>query len=158
LHVADTSGALRATRVVSATFINPGDTIRLLGTRRTRSGQPVLDSVTTLFLAAGVAPTPAIVKTVTAANASAGRLDAALVQVDSAMIVDTLTVSGGFLLTTNDGSGALGVLLEQAAGFIGPALAPYTPGARIQATGVLVPTGTGAWQLKPRSQFDVVLE
>jgi len=74
--------------------------------------------------------------------------------VDSATISDTATVLGNFQLTVSDGSGNLQVLLDHAAGFLVPGV--YVPSNVFNIVGVLVPTGTGIWTLKPRSAADLV--
>jgi len=93
------------------------------------------------------------VKTAVAATASGGTLDAQLVVVDSAVISDTGSVLGGFRLTVSDGSGNLSVILDQRAGFVVPGA--FVPPNRFRIVGLLVPTGTGTWTLKPRSAADL---
>lgn len=90
-----------------------------------------------------------------AATADGGALDAALVRVDNATITDTATVAGDVVLTVDDGSGAMEIVLDRDVGFI---LALLGPTVVIDATGLLVPTGSGSWQLKPRSRGDLVLQ
>ncbi len=51
--------------------------------------------------------------------------------------------------------GSYGVVLDRDIGFF---LAPFDSTAVIDATGLLVPTGSGSWQLKPRSGGDVVVQ
>jgi hypothetical protein len=53
----------------------------------------------------------------------------------------------------DDGSGPVLVVLDQDAGLT---RTPYVPGVVIDATGVLVPDGSGAWVLKPRNNSDLV--
>jgi hypothetical protein len=80
-------------------------------------------------------------------------LDAALVLVTGAVITDTATVAPDFRLTVNDGAGPLTVLLDSQGGFT---RSLFAPGRSMIFRGVLVPTGTGAWQLKPRGIGDIV--
>ncbi len=155
VNLEDPTAAIRATRVVQSQIF-AGDSVRFLGTRNRRDGQPTMDQATSFFLGIVGAPAPFVVTTATAASANAGQLDAALAQVQDATIADTATVAGGLRLTTNDGSGALTVFLDDAAPFT--TLAPYIPGAVIDATGVLVPLGTGTWQLHPRSDADLTVK
>ena len=82
-------------------------------------------------------------------------LDAALVRMSNATISDTATVAGDFVLTVDDGSGVVEVVLDQDVGFL---LVPLVPSGVINVTGVLVPTGSGAWQLKPRSGPDLAVQ
>ncbi|MBI1722499.1 MAG: hypothetical protein HYR48_01160 [Gemmatimonadetes bacterium] len=166
VHLADTSGAIRATRVRSTPFFVTADSVRFLGTTSARDGQPTLDDVTPLVLFPEVfLPNLTVITTGVAASANAGRLDAALVQIDTATIGDTIAVADGMQLLVNDGTGSLEVLLDQAADptFFPPNRAgasppyPYVPGARFRIIGVLVPTGTaGVWRLKPRSSTDLI--
>ena len=72
----------------------------------------------------------------------------------NATISSTATVAGDFVLTVDDGSGVLEVVLDVDIGFF---LVPLVPSVVIDVTGVLVPTGSGAWQLKPRNGGDVVI-
>lgn len=155
LHLTDGTSAIRATRVRRLTVL-PGDSVRLLATRSERSGQPTLDDAQPFLLAVAAVPPPEQTGTASAANAEGGRLDAALVRVLDATITDTLTSAGDFILTVNDGTGPLAVLLDKDVGFAD--LLPYVPTAAIDATGVLVPSGSGAWVLKPRADDDLTLK
>lgn len=157
LHVVDTSGAIRASRV-RPTAIAAGDSVRLLGRIATRAGQRVLDDVVAFTLGTAFIPTSPILTTVQAAAAAAGSRDAALVRVFDAAIVDSATVAGSLRLTVNDGSGALTVLLDRAADVtFRPPFAPgiWSAGERFDFVGVLVPSGAGTWALRPRSAFDL---
>ncbi|MBX3173936.1 MAG: hypothetical protein KF709_05955 [Gemmatimonadaceae bacterium] len=157
LHVVDTSGAIRAGRVRPAT-VAAGDSLRLLGRIATRDGQRVLDDVRVFALGSAFIPTSPIITTLQAATAAAGTLDAALVRVFDAAIVDSATVAGSLRLTVNDGSGALTVLLDRAAddAFRPPFMAGiWSAGQRYDFAGVLVPLGVGSWALRPRTEFDL---
>ena len=153
IHLADTSGAIRATRVQPRPVL-AGDRVRLAGTLGIRDSQPELTDVALFALAVAAVPAPVGVRTAVARTADAGRLDAALVVVTNATISDTATVAGDFRLTVTDGSGPLEVLLDRDAGFTP---APYVPGAVIDGTGLLVAASPGIWRLKPRSGADVVV-
>jgi hypothetical protein len=157
VHFADTSAAVRGTAVRSTTVL-PGDSVRILGTRSTRDGQPTLNDVTVLVLGSLTQQPQRRLSTSLAASADIGRADAALVQLDTAQILDTATVATPYgpsrRLTVSDGSGPLEVRLDSIVGFSGVVMAKDTIGARIVAKGVLVPTGTGTWRLKPRSTVD----
>lgn len=155
IHVEDESGWLRAVRIpVSAAQV--GDRMRLTGTVQLRDGQPVLDQpLITLLGEAGEEPEPVAATSSRAASADGGRLDAALVRVAGAKVVDVRSGTGGSTrVVIDDGSGMLDVILTPAAGVTTEV--PLVPGVSIAATGVLVPAGT-AWQLRPRSSEDIVI-
>jgi len=153
LHVADTSASIRATRVRAA-FLFPGDSVRIVGTIALQEGQPVIDDATSFRLGISRVPPPVDVTTVTADGADGGVLDAALVRIQNADIVSTATVTDGVLLTVDDGSGAVGVLVD-ASVFV--ELTPFVPGAVVDVVGVLVPD-SGVWVLKPRSAGGLTLQ
>ena len=67
----------------------------------------------------------------------------------------TVTVGGDFVMTVDDGSGPLEVVLDKDITFN---LTPLIGGVVVDVTGVLVPTGGGAWQLKARSAGDVIIK
>jgi hypothetical protein len=152
LHVADTSGAIRAARV-SAVGVTAGDSVRVRATIGARSGQPTLDAALPLVLAITTVPAPPTVTSAAAATAVGGGLDAALVRVLSAGVTDTATSAGDFTATADDGSGPIVIVFDRAIAFN---LAPYVPGAVLDVVGLLVPTGGGSWVLKPRSDADLV--
>jgi len=154
LRIADTSGSILLTRVRAA--VATGDSVRWLGTRATRNGQPTLDNPNGLGLGTGSTTPTRQVSTAVAASANGGLIDAALVRVPGTHVTDTATVSGNRQLTVTDGSGPLVVELDTIAGFRGGGLVPDTIGAKLDLTGVLSPTGTGSWHLLPRSPSDVV--
>ena len=169
ISLADSTRAIRATRVKGSSVIicNPlggCDSLRLLGTTAARNGQPTLDDVTTFLLGTGRFPPLKQTTTALAATADGGRLDAALVRLLGDSIVDTLRVGPDFQARVVDSLGvdSLYIILDADAGFTGFSTCssapnpPCTPGRRIDITGLLVPTGTGRWQLKPRSAADVV--
>lgn len=157
LHVADTSGSLRAARVRPSPVV-AGDSVRLRGRIAERDGQRVLDDVTVFVVGAAFIPTAPIVTTASAATASSGSLDASLVRVLDAAIVDTATVAGSLRVRVNDGSGVVTMLLDRVADltFRPPfAAGAWDTGRRFDIVGVLVPSGAGTWALRPRSGFDL---
>lgn len=154
LHIADPTGAIRATRV-QRSVIFAGDSVRLLGEISRRDWLLALDDVTTYLLDIVAPPRPEQITTAVAVWADAGRLDAALVKVSNAEITETLTVDGDFQLTVDDGSGPAVVLLDSSVPFSAPE--SYVPGMFIDAIGVLVPASPGKWSLKPRSDADLVV-
>jgi hypothetical protein len=151
VHIEDATGYMRGVRVLAN--VAAGDSIRMLGTVGTRAGQPVLTSVTPTLIRAGVGVSAAdSMATDDAASAAGGSLDAAHVRIAGAIVAAQTLPNGDVVLGTDDGSGRIDVVLDDNVNF-NPG--PYEPGALLAATGVLVPTGTGTWQLKPRSASDV---
>lgn len=159
LHVVDSTGALRATRVRPTTVV-AGDALRMRGRIALRDGQTVLDDVS--VFAAGGAELPPPAPTLTsaaAATAAAGTRDAALVRLVDVEVIDTATVLGNLRVTMNDGSGDVVVLLDRAAdaAFLPPfAAGIWDAGRRYDVVGVLVPLTPGVWALRPRSVFDLI--
>ena len=156
VHIFDNAGFLRATNVQRATVIQ-GDSVRFLGSVRQRAGEPVLDQVEAFFVQVATTPPPENVTTAMADAADGGRLDAALVRVVSAVVTDTATIQGGFLVTVNDGSGQLDVDIRATTLIVIDSTSGIVPSATGDFTGVLVPTGTGRWTLRPRSDADIVI-
>lgn len=154
VHVADSSGFIRATRVLR-TAVFAGDSVRVLGVGAARVGQPVLGNASVITLGIGVLGPAEVLSTVVAGTADGGRLDAALVRIIDAAVNDSSTVLGDYLLTVDDGSGPLTVVFDQDASLT---RTPYVPGVTIDVIGVLVPTAPGSWVLKPRRNADVVLK
>lgn len=161
LHVVDTSGALRAMRVrPSAVPVAAGDSVRMSGRISARLGQPALDDVTVFVVSPTFVPTASTVTTAAASTAVGGTLDAALVRILDAAVTDTATVDGHLMMTIDDGSGLVFVRLDRAAD---AAFRPPFPAAlyvapnRFDVVGVLVPSGTGQWIVRPRSSLDLTL-
>lgn len=157
LHVVDTSGALRAARVRPTAAV-AGDSVRLRGRIAVRDGQRVLDDVTVFVVGATFIPTAPIVTTVQASTADGGTLDASLVRLLDATILDTATVLGSLNMLVDDGSGPLTVVLDRVAdiGFRAPfTVGPLGAGTRYDLVGMLVPNGVGGWVLRPRAVLDL---
>jgi hypothetical protein len=130
-----------------------GDSVRFLGRVGGLNGQRVIRDGQAIILEFGGDPTPVRVTTGDAAIAGGGTLDAELVLVvDGTIGSDTVTVAGDYQFSVDDGTGPILVVLDFHAGLT---KAPFIPGAVIDATGVLVPDGTGAWRLKPRTNVDL---
>ncbi|MGH7504791.1 MAG: hypothetical protein ACRELX_04040 [Longimicrobiales bacterium] len=154
LHIADTLAAIRAVNL-RASPGSPGDSVQLLGLRRDRDGQPVIEFQSVLIYPAG-GPLPRDTVTSAEAAAATGEAgDAELVFVQNAAITDTLIATPeGRELTVDDGSGPLTVLLDDALNF--SPLNVFLPGVRIDLTGLLVPRADGTgWLLKPRGRADI---
>lgn len=160
LHIVDATGAMRATRVrPSAGGLAAGDSVILRARIAERLGQRVLDDVTPFVVGTTFIPSAPTVTSLGASTGGvAGSLDAALVRLVNVSVLDTATVGGNLQLTLDDGSGTVVVVLDRAAdvGFRAPLpTGLYIPGRRFDVGGVLVPTGAGAWRLKPRSALDL---
>lgn len=165
VHLADSSAAIRGVRV-QPVAIAPGDSVRVFGTVQTVLGQPVLDDVTVVPLRRAILPfpqslpAPETVTSAVAARAAGGRLDGAQVKVADAAITAVSTEDGDAVLTVDDGSGALTVVLDQSVDFRRDGTfdpAKLVVGARIDIAGVLVPVESGTWQLKPRARREIVV-
>lgn len=154
LHVADTSSASAAIRVFpfNATSIFAGDSLRIRGVIGSRNGQPTIENATSTFVTSVTVPFPEPLTTAIAAQALAGRFDADIISVANAVITSTATVGGDFIMTVNDNTGLLQVVLDQDIAFN---LGTYIVGLSVDAVGLLVPTGAGTWQLKPRGDSDI---
>jgi hypothetical protein len=153
-HVADSSGQIRLTRASLrfGTGNAPGDSVSVLGLTSSRAGQPTLDNAIMSRFGARPAPIPLPVSTITAITANGGVLDAGFVLVTGAIINDTSTVAPDFRVVASDGTGNLTIILD---GNIPFARSNFRPGRSMNVRGVLVPDGSGSWQLKPRDTGDV---
>ncbi len=153
-YVTDGTVAIRLRNAADAgPQSNPGDSVRVLGTLTTFLGQPVMDTaLINIFQFAGGQP-PAVSLTTQQANTAAGGArDAELIQLSGAVITATNTVNGDLEVTVDDGSGPVVVVLDQDIAF---QLATYVPGKTVNGKGILVPTGTGTWVVKPRFNGDM---
>jgi hypothetical protein len=163
LHIADSTGAIRATRVknISPASISLGDSVRLLATRAFDpfgpatwdGGKPV--NFTAVF---PPAPSPSVVTNAQARTANSGVLDAGLVRINNDTILDTARVVIGsdslFQLTTFDGTDTLRVLLDSTHAIPG-GFSVFAPGQIKRFDGVLIPLSAGVWYLKPRQASDI---
>jgi hypothetical protein len=156
LHLVDTAGAIRATRV-RASNVSAGDSVRLRGRVGVRGGQRVLDDVTVFILGSALIPTSPTVTTSQASTASDGTLDARLIRVENAQVVDTATVRGSMVLTMDDGTGPVVVQFDRSSDIRVPvSLGWLTPGRRHDVVGVVVPGDGGGWVLRLRAVTDLV--
>ncbi len=157
LHVMDPTSGIRSVRVRPAPIL-PGDSVLLFGSRTSRDGQPAFDVQTFLIRAQLNPPAPDTLSTAVAATADAGRRDARLVLIRSAVIGDTATMANGSrLLRVDDGTGTVGVVLSSSLNFT--PLSQYAIGTRLDVMGLLVPDPTNftRWQIKPRGRVDLVI-
>lgn len=155
-HVSDASGKLRLTRIVATAggpFI-PGDIVRVLGHAGSRAGQPVLDSTRVALAGLGPAPVPDTLSTAQAAAAQAGALDAGLVYIHDAEVLASAGQNGDVVLTLDDGSGPLEMRIDK---ILQPNPSLFFPGDSVNASGVLVSTGAGSWELRLRSAQDLTI-
>jgi DNA/RNA endonuclease YhcR with UshA esterase domain len=155
MHVVDGTGSIRVSSATPFTFV-AGDSVRVIGLLVQRDGQPTISEAAVTRLGSGQLGVPPVLTTAQAASAQGGTRDAALVGVRGARLLNTQTLGSDILLSVNDGSGLLEVILHSSANVRpNPEL---LPGAVLDLTGVLVPAATGParWQLKPRGTADVV--
>lgn len=143
--------------------INTGDSLRVLGRTKVDNGQMVLDDAFTFTLVTfATIPQPLQGSTALAASADGGRLDAALMRVRSAEILDTATVGGDFTFHVDDGSGPVLVVLRSFLQADPSTVRPDTIIRVRELTGLLTPhldeTGQTHWWLLPRGLADVSLE
>ena len=155
LHVVDSTGVIRATRVAPSN-VTSGQRVRLLGTTDLRDGLPTLTDASVFALSSAPIPPATVVTTAVASTASNGTLDGALVQIAGAVILGgTVNAVGDLALTVNDGSGLLEVVIDRSTNI---SATQFIAGALLSATGLLVPSGTaGHWMLKPRSAPDITV-
>ncbi len=152
VHQRDATGAIRLTGVAPA--VAAGDSIRVIGTMGNAAGQAVITEpgIWILRAQAGV-PAADSVSTAIAAGAQGGARDAGQVRVAADIVGTQPQQNGDLVIVVNDGSGVLEVVLDDDVAF--GSTAAFVPGAILRGQGVLVPTGTGTWRLKPRAAADV---
>jgi len=158
VHLAGESAAIRLIRVNTAAIF-AGDSVRFRGRLAIDQGQPVIIDAAPFILAIVQPLDPVRVTTATAADADAGALDAALVEVVDATIQDRdAPIGQDITLTVDDGSGPLALVLDVDVPFT--ATDTFTVGTVIDAAGVLLPVpGTpDTWLLKPRSDADLTIK
>lgn len=161
IHLQENDTYLRALGVPRAELL-PGDSVRVLATTGTDAGQPVLTEVTPFLLGDRVViPRPTDVSTRAAATADAGELDAALVRVRDADVLDTDTEIEDLVVTVDDGTGEVEVVLRDFIDFNRSAIVPDSTILR-EARGVLVPRrsleGDVRWRIVPRFPADLLVE
>jgi hypothetical protein len=155
-HIIDNGVAIRLTSAINGgPAAQPADSARVSGTVSIRAGQPVLEDAVVIVYRLGFT-TPAFTQltTMLAANADTTAQDAALVGITAADVIDTATVGADFHVGVDDGSGRVVMVLD---GDLTFPLAQIDLGDAVTARGILVPTGSGTWVLKPRGQADVTI-
>jgi len=154
VHFADSTGVIRALRVRDV-GVFAGDSVRLLATTARQSAQPVLEDVTVIRARRGTLPAP-VESTTGAAAAGGATLYGEHVRIRNAIVIDGSSLVGGdLLLTINDGSGPLGLLLDVDAGINTPL--PIAIGAELDVSGLLVPGSGVQLVLKPRGSADITV-
>lgn len=160
MFLQDATGALRVTSArhwPGRNGNNIGDSVAVLGTTGASLGRPALLAGRVSSLGLGSAPAPQLVTVAEVRTAKGGTLDAALVQVTNAKVVDTAKVALDLRVTFSeaaddaDRATALFDQLLQAPATI------FTAGRTITVRGVLVPRGDGTWSVKPRNATDLTL-
>lgn len=147
----------------------PGDSVRFLGRTGRLAGRPILTEAR-LFVLAGRVVLPRAVDTNTggAASAESGSLAADLVRITDAAVQDTVTVDGDLVITVDDGSGPVEIVMREFLGydlsFIPDSIVFPDSVSVSESTGLLVPAPSppGAqgpiWQLHPRTVGDLAVE
>jgi hypothetical protein len=122
-------------------------------------GQPILTDVRPVVLIDdAILVNARRVSTAAAASAAGGTLDAALVDIRDAPVLATAEVGSDLVVTVNDGSGPVDIVLRS---FIGFNLDPYVPNVAVveRAVGLLVPVQIGPgqtrWRMTPRFEGDM---
>lgn len=161
LHVKSGDEYLRVTGLLGG-FAQPGDSVRVRGRTSRDAGQPVLISGAVFPLSpTGVVPEPVSLTTAEADQARGGELDAALVQVNLAEILEVeLLDDDGVRLLVDDGSGELEIVYRA---FLNVNPNDFRPDTVFvdRARGLLVPYADGGdtrWRLLPRARSDVRTE
>ena len=153
LYVTSGSEAVRVLQVPPMT-VTAGDSVRVLGSMDVRDGQPAIITPSVYVLGRAAVPAAVRVPTVVAARASGGRLDAAVVEVGDATVLEITTLSPGQVrLVVDDGSGKLEVLLPSLTGIRSDV--PLVVGMVVDVNGLLSPVGGGVWRLRVRASGDL---
>ncbi len=158
LHLKSGMSYIRVLSVDSGT-VAVGDSVRVRGRTSVSEGVPVLDGKMVYRLGSATAPpTPVNLTTGEAAGARGGALDAALVKVAAADIVEVIDEGNdGVVLMVDDGTGSLAIRFRA---FLEPDPDSFEPDTKDLAfgTGLLVPVRVGGavvWELQPRTLQEV---
>ena len=160
LHLRNGPSYIRVLSVDSGT-VAVGDTVRVRGRTARSLGVPVLDGKVVYRLGStGSAPVAVRLSTGEAADARGGALDAALVSVFTADILEVRDEgNAGVRMVVDDGSGAVTIHFRAFLNVDPDAIDPDTD-RLVGAAGLLVPVQSGgavAWQLQPRTVQEVVV-
>ena len=161
VHIREGNTYLRVTEV-DPVNLTVGDSVRVRGRTTRAATQPILAGATIFRLVQQAAlVTPVDISTAEATLASGETLDAGLVRIRNAAIVDTASVGGNLRVTVNDGSGAVDLFLREFLTFNRTQLVPGGAVVR-EATGLLVPVQTSQglvrWRVNPRAQADLIVD
>lgn len=126
---------------------NRGDSVIVFGRTARSAGQPVLAQGRILTISERPIPPVIPVTVAEARSARGGELDAAVVQIDSAMIADTTHEGNTFLARVARGQDTVVVRIDSVLRVVTTTL---PPGRALRVTGVLVPVGDGTWYVRPR--------
>ena len=161
LHIRAGGDAARITNLVR-TPVNPGDSVRVLARRANEAGQVILTAGQVTLLGVSVAdPQPRELTTKNAASAQDGVAREDLVRIRNADLVRSRNELNDVVLTVDDGTGQLEILIRS---FLGADSSFFKPDSvRVQqAAGLLVPylddAGKPRWRLATRSALDLRLE
>ena len=160
LHLRSGTDALRVTSIVR-TPVGVGDSVRVLGRRGSEAGWPILTGGAILRLPPPVDdPLPLSVTTGAAATAQGGALGADLVRVRSADLLEARNEGDDVVLTVDDGTGPVEIVLRS---FLGSDASFFDPDRKRirETTGLLVPWDDGGglrWRLVIRSADDLRVE
>jgi hypothetical protein len=137
-----------------------GDSVRVSGRTMVDQGVPVLDGRSVFRLRASTGqPVAVTLSTGDAAGARGGSLDAALVAVGNADVLEVVSEGdAGVRLVVNDGTGPLTIRFRSFLQVDPRAVNPATDFVGVGA-GLLVPNsvgGTVVWELRPRTVSDVL--
>ncbi|MGW8267031.1 MAG: hypothetical protein ACWGSQ_11735 [Longimicrobiales bacterium] len=160
LHLRNGESFIRVLSVDSG-FVSIGDTVRVRGRTARSQGVPVLDGKA-VYRLGSTSPTPTAVTLLTgeAADARGGALDAALVAVFDAEILEVRDERNeGVRMVVDDGSGPVTIHFRAFLNVDPDAIDPDTDHL-LRATGLLVPAQTGggvAWEVQPRTIQEVVV-
>ncbi len=126
---------------------NVGDSVIVFGTTGVEAGQPVLLNGLIATLAERQAPIPVAIGVADIVTARGGSLDAALVSVDSAVIVDTTTSGAQFVVRVAVAPDTATIRVDST---LHVPNSVFELGRSLRFRGVLVPLGDGTWYLRPR--------
>ncbi|MGD8363114.1 MAG: hypothetical protein PVJ04_16930 [Gemmatimonadota bacterium] len=158
LHLKSGASYIRVLSVDSGT-VAVGDSVRVRGRTSISEGVPVLDGQMVYRLSsAAVAPVPVNLTTGEAAGARGGALDAALVKVATADIIEVIDEGNdGVVLVVDDGTGPLSIRFRAFLDVDPDSIDPDTEDLA-SGTGLLVPVRVGGavvWELQPRTIQEV---